>query len=83
MASDIRRCDICSTVFKVREMSFAPHNYNKIELPIPQSLRTIIERVKNSNARGHRGHVDVDLYDVCADCAIAICEAMQARRDLE
>ena len=83
MTSNIRKCDVCGTVFEINERSHAPHNYNKIELPIPGSLKSIIERVMTSNARGYRSHVNVDLYDVCADCITAICEAMLVRRELE
>ena len=83
MASNIRKCDVCKIIFRINEKSLAPNNYNKIILPIPWSLRNIIKRVKENEAHGHRGRVDVDLYDVCADCVIAICEAMLARKELD
>ena len=77
MANDVRRCDVCGTVFKIVEGGYRP--YNRIELPIRRSLQSITECTQSDA----RGYVLMHDYDVCPGCLIAICKTILARRELE
>ena len=81
MARNIRKCDVCATVFEVRDKGYhVLSQYNPLELPIPQSLESTIERVVENKVRQRVRTIECD---ICADCLIAICEAMLARRELQ
>ena len=77
MASDIRECDICGTVFRILEVGYRA--YNQIELPSLSKLQTTVEHALNSNIREYVSSYD---YDVCTSCLIAICKAMLAQGEL-
>ena len=75
MANDVRKCDICGTVF---DIAIGYWKYNQTKLPAIHTLQDIITQL-NSNAREY---IHTCNYDVCADCLIVIYKAMLVRREL-
>ena len=77
MASNILKCDVCTVVFEIVDTGY--HQYNPLKLPIPRLLKSIIEHAVSDKVRQRVHTIECD---VCADCLIAICEAMLARKEL-
>lgn len=76
MTNDVRRCDVCGTVFNI---AIGYWKYNQTKLPAIHILHDIITQL-NSNAREY---IHTWNCDVCADCLIAIYKAMLARKELD
>ena len=73
MASNIRKCDICGTIFKIKV-----HSYSQIKLPNLKDLDYKVERIKdvivNKSALGPVAMIE---YDVCGYCLLRLCEVLQ------
>ena len=79
MASNVRKCDVCGSVFEISHAGGC--SYNRLALPSPRSLRECITEYASGN--DIRKGVWTRDYDICVSCLVAICEAMLARKGLE
>jgi len=73
MASDVRECDVCGTVFKIDK----PYYYT-LTLPDLEHLDGVIESTKDQMAKKDvRAYVGSHQYDLCNRCILHLCEVLQ------
>ena len=73
MASDVRECDVCRTVFKIDESY-----YYTLTLPDLEHLDGVIENMKDQVAKKDvRAYVGSHQYDLCNHCILHLCEVLQ------
>ena len=74
MASNVRECDVCGAIFKIKI-----HSYSQIKLPNLKDLNHKVERIKDVIVTEDAlGPVAMIEYDVCGFCLLRLCEVLQS-----